>query len=80
MESQNVSNNVKFKLNDKLSVGPHNSKRVDIIQEESKEYSEKSVNNNLDAWNELNSSTSKDISHKMMQEINQQCLDNQLPV
>ena len=66
-------------MNDKLRVGPHSSKRVGIIQEESKEYSEKSMNNNnLDAKNEVNSSTSKDISHKMMQKINQQSLDKKL--
>jgi hypothetical protein len=29
---------------------------VEIIQEESKEYSEKSVNNNVEAENEMNSS------------------------
>ena len=66
-------------MNDKLRVGSHNSKRVGIIQEESKEFSEKSVNkNNVEAENEVNSSTSKDISHKMMQKINQQSLENQL--
>jgi hypothetical protein len=37
-----------------------------MIQEESKEYSEKSLNNNLADENEMNSSTSKDISSKMM--------------
>ena len=65
-------------MNDKLRFGPHNSKRVDVIQEESKEYSEKSMNNNLEAENEMNASTSKDICHKMMQKINQQSLENQL--
>ena len=64
-------------MNDKLRFGPHNSKRVDVIQEESKEYSEKSMNNNIEAENKVNSSASKDISLKMMQKINQQSLDNQ---
>ena len=79
MESYNDSNNAKFQVNDKLRVGSLNSERVDIIQEESKECSEKSVNNNnLEAENEVNSSASKDISHKMMQNINQQSLDKKL--
>lgn len=79
MESYNDSNNVKFQVNDKLCIGPHNSNRVGIIQEESKECSEKSMNNNnVGAENEVNSSASKDISHKMMQKINHQSFENQL--
>ena len=78
MDSKNVSNNAKFQVNDKLHFGPHNSKRVDVIQEESKEYFEKSMNNNAEVENEMNASNSKDICYKMMEKINQQSLVNQL--
>jgi hypothetical protein len=72
-----VSNNAKNQMNDKLCLGLHSSKRVEIIPEESKEYSEKSVNISPAPENELNSSTSKVKSSGMMLKINQQSLDNQ---
>jgi hypothetical protein len=74
----NASNNIILQFNDKLCLIPQYFKRAEIIEEESKEYSEKSLNNNPAPENELKSSISKDGPNLVNLNINkQQSLDIQ---